>query len=101
MYYHEVANLICLPCVNYESVDDMTLKCSDCGNSDIIFNCLMCERSYVDEDECCHIYIDSITVIQRYVRFIQKLPILWKIGEYYMAKKYHPNNINIDKHFDI
>jgi len=36
----------------------------------------------------------SIKLIQKNYRiylFNKKLPILWKISEYYSAKKYHPN----------
>lgn len=36
---------------------------------------------------------DQIVKIQRLFRWVKKLPILWKIAEYYSAKKYKPENI--------
>jgi Leucine-rich repeat (LRR) protein len=35
----------------------------------------------------------SFTKLQRFFRFKKKLPTLWKIAEYYTARKYSPENI--------
>lgn len=47
----------------------------------------------------CVVYINKAIIIQKNYRLykLRKLmPILWRIAEFYVSVKYHPNNINID-----
>lgn len=70
----------------------------------IIDECPLCEKSYEFELKVgdtinlgvCPYYNDAAIKIQKKWRLIKKFPTLWKIAEYYTAKKYAPENI-IDK----
>lgn len=48
---------------------------------------------YFKQSAYCAKYIGSAYKIQRRWRIYQKRKILWKIAEYYMAKKYAPENV--------
>lgn len=55
-------------------------------------NCIWDKSWIKNENE-----IQKIIILQRFWKrngkFIIKLPVLWKIAEYYMSKKYSPENI--------
>lgn len=40
----------------------------------------------------CSYYIDPANKIKRWYKNLKRLPVLWKIAEYYTARKYHPDN---------
>lgn len=70
----------------------------------IDIDCIKCDKSHeytftlndntitYDIDYCSY-YVDAAIKIQRYIKLRQKIPVLWKILEYYTAKKYAPCNI--------
>lgn len=66
-----------------------------------IEECPLCDGSYnykinpgeSFELEYCPYYTNAAKKIQSKWRLFKKLPTLWKIAEYYTAKKYSPENV--------
>lgn len=40
----------------------------------------------------CPYYTEPANKIKRWYKNLKRLPVLWKIAEYYTARKYHPDN---------
>jgi len=88
-YKHELYNFRCDSCINniYACDPEAIYRCYLCGG---LFD-------YEEYENYCGIYTESSEIIQRFIQrkllLPKKLPILWKIAEYYTANKYNPNKL--------
>lgn len=74
--------------------------CNECNTCSEIchLTCIKCKSCIFDEENYNHLKIcidciKKIIKIQEEWKRYKRMKILWKIAEYYMSKKYSPENI--------
>lgn len=71
----------------------MSITWNDCDNCNLRNGeSIILELDKTIDIPVCPYYDNAAKIIQKRFKWNQKLPILWKIAEYYTQKKYSPEN---------
>lgn len=96
-YLHEVDEYYCNYCGS-NSIEDK--KCEYCQEvEEIYFDCVYCDEkpNAIEAGDICNEFIHNINIIKKWYKNMKRNKTLWKIAEYYMKKKYNPQNEYMQK----